>query len=98
MSPPEAQLSSPHTTYFGFSLTPTHKHLILDLLAYLHSLSLPSTKPKLVSFLEMANVLCSRVPRYSLLVCPLHQATSRSLISLFLPSTNNSLNLKTLSF
>ena len=58
----------------GLTITPTHKAITLDRKNLIQSLTVPSTKEEILSFLGIASFLCSWVPSFSLLSCPLYEA------------------------
>ena len=68
------QLSTPQVTYLGLTITPTHKAITLDRKNLIQSLTVPSTKEEILSFLGIASFLCSWVPSFSLLSFPLYEA------------------------
>jgi hypothetical protein len=76
VSPNKVQLSLTQMTYLGLSISPTHKAITLDHKALLASLSAPTTKAKILSFLGLAGYLRAWVPNFSLMAKPLYE-TSR---------------------
>lgn len=74
VSPSKVQLSIPQVTYLGLTITPTHKAITLDRKNLIQSLTVPTTKDEILSFLGMASFLRSWIPSFSLLARPLYQA------------------------
>ena len=56
------------------TITPTHKAITLDRKNLIQSLTVPSTKEEILSFLGIASFLCSWVPSFSLLSHSLYEA------------------------
>jgi hypothetical protein len=67
VSPSKVQLSTPQVTYLGLTITLDRNNLI-------QSRTVPSTKEEILSFLGIASFLCSWVPSFFLLSCPLYEA------------------------
>jgi hypothetical protein len=57
----------------GLTIAPTHKAITLDRKNLIQSLTVPSTKEEILSFLGIASFLCSWVPSFSLLFHPLYE-------------------------
>ena len=70
VSPSKVQLSTPQVTYLGLTITPTHKAITLDRKNLIQSLTVPSTKEEILSFLGIASFLCSWVPFFSIFLTP----------------------------
>lgn len=70
----KVQLSTPQVTYLGLTTTPTHKAITLDRKNLIQSLTVPSTKEEILSFLGIASFLLSWFPSFSLLSRPLYEA------------------------
>jgi hypothetical protein len=75
VSPNKAQLSLTQVTYLGLSISPTHKAITIDCKALLVSLSVPTTKAEILSFLGLAGYLRGWVPNFSLIAKPLCEAS-----------------------
>jgi hypothetical protein len=75
VSPNKAQLSPTQMTYLGLSTSTTHKTVTLDHKALLASLSAPTTKAKILSFLSLDGYLRAWVPNFSLMAKPLYEAS-----------------------
>ena len=73
VSPSKVQLSTPQVTYLGLTITPTQKAYYLRK-NLIQSLTVPSTKEEILSFLEIPSFLHSWLPSFSLLSCPLYEA------------------------
>jgi hypothetical protein len=71
----KAQLSLTQVTYLGLSISPTHKAITLDHKASLASLPVPTTKAKILSFLDLAGYLRAWIPKFSLMAKPLYEAS-----------------------
>lgn len=78
VSPSKVQLSATQVTYLGLSITPTHKAITVDRKRLIQSLTVPSTKQEILSFLGIAGFLRSWVPSFSLLARPLYEAAQGS--------------------
>jgi hypothetical protein len=78
VSPSQVQLYTPQVTYLGLTITPTHKAITVDIKNLTQSLTVPSTKEEILSFLGIARFLRSWVPSFSLLSHSLYEAMSGS--------------------
>ena len=58
----------------GLTITPNHEAITLGRKNLIQSLTVPSTKEEILSFLGIASFLCSWVPSFSLLSCSLYEA------------------------
>jgi hypothetical protein len=70
----KVQLSTPLVTYLGLTITPTHKAITLDRKNQIQSLTVPSTKEEILSFLGIASILCFSVPSFTLPPHPFYEA------------------------
>ena len=59
VSPSKVQLPTPQVTYLGLTIAPTHKAITLDRKNLIQSLTVPSTKEEILSFLGIASFLHS---------------------------------------
>jgi hypothetical protein len=75
VSPNRAQLFLTQVTYLDLSISPTYKAITLDHKALLASLSAPTTKAEILSFLGLAGYLRAWVPNFSLMAKPLYEAS-----------------------
>jgi hypothetical protein len=75
VSPNKAQLSLTQVTYLDLSISPTHKAITIDCKALLVSLSAPTTKAEILSFLGLAGYLRAWVPNFILMAKPLYEAS-----------------------
>ena len=57
VSPSKVRLSIPQVTHSGLTITLTHKAITLDRKNLIQSLTVPSTKEEILSFVGMASVL-----------------------------------------
>ena len=67
-------MSTSQVRYLRLIITPTYLAITLDRKNLIQSLTVPSTKEEILSFLGIASFLHSWVTSFSLLSCPLYEA------------------------